>query len=217
MQRLKNVLAAFLLEAPEQVAGIIQHDARIAALYVQLGQEIGHAPEAAGKGFGDVVLALAGMLKHVLQMTDQFSQGPCRDRRLMHLHGIDKDRADRFQSQRRSAWNHRLQVLHKTRISASRPAIGGRSSWLIREGLQGLRLSLEHREDQLIHFLGSTMGPAMGISAGQRPIPLLSICPDYGEPDKGWERGFLTSTLPSLDRACASYSIFAFSLGPHIT
>jgi len=76
VQRLKNVLAAFLLEAPEQVAGIIQHDARIAALYVQLGQEIGHAPVAAGKGFGVVVLALDGMLKHVLQMTNQFSRAP---------------------------------------------------------------------------------------------------------------------------------------------
>jgi len=76
VQRLKNVLAAFLLEPPEQVAGIIQHDAWIAALYVQLGQEIGHAPVAAGKGFGVVVLALAGMLKHVLQMTNQFSRAP---------------------------------------------------------------------------------------------------------------------------------------------
>jgi len=119
MQRLKNVLAAYLLKAPEQVAGIIQHDAWIAALYVQL-----------------------------------------------HLHGVGKDRADRVQSRRRSAWIHRLQVPQKTRISASRTAIGGRSSWLIREGLQGLRLSLEHREDQLIHSLSSTMGPAMGISAG---------------------------------------------------
>jgi len=166
VQRHKNVRAAHLLEAPEQVAGIIQHDARIAALCDQLGQEIGHAPVAAGKGFGVVVIALAGMLKHVLQMADQFSPGPGRDLRLMHLHGAGQDRADRFQSQRRLAWNHRLQLLHKARISASRPAIGGSPSWLIREGLQGLRLSLEHREDQLVPSPSSTMGPAKGISAG---------------------------------------------------
>jgi hypothetical protein len=84
-QRLEDVGAAHLLEAPEQIAGVIQHDPRVAALRDQLRQQVGHPPVAVGEGLGVVVVALARVLEHPLQMADQLPPGPRRDRGLVHV------------------------------------------------------------------------------------------------------------------------------------
>ena len=87
---IKDVAAAHLLETPEQIAGVIEHDARIAALSDQLGDEIGEAPVAVGEGFGVVVIALARVLQHVLEMGDQRAVGTGRNRGLVHVERAGK-------------------------------------------------------------------------------------------------------------------------------
>jgi hypothetical protein len=113
VQGFDHIRTTHLLQAPQQVAGIIQHDSRIAACSDQLGQDLSHAPIALGKGFGVVVIALAGMLNHVLQVADQLSSGPGRNRRLMHVQGAGKGRADRLSIVRALPRSPRLLLLHQ--------------------------------------------------------------------------------------------------------
>ena len=73
LQRVEDVLATHLLKSQQQIAGVIQHDPRISALSKQLGNDVGQTPIAMGEGFSVVVVTLAGMLNHVLEMGDQLS------------------------------------------------------------------------------------------------------------------------------------------------
>ena len=73
LQRVEDVLATHLLKSPQQIAGVIQRDPRISAISKQLGNDVGQTPIAMGEGFSVVVVTLAGMLNHVLEMGDQLS------------------------------------------------------------------------------------------------------------------------------------------------
>ena len=87
LQRVEDVLATHLLKSPQQIAGVIKHDPRINALSKQLGNDVGQTPIAMGEGFSVVVVTLAGMLNHVLEMGDQLSVGTGWNRGLVHVQG----------------------------------------------------------------------------------------------------------------------------------
>lgn len=96
-ERTGDVVTSHLGHTPEQVAGVIEHDPRRAALTDQLGNQLGHSPVAMGKRLGVVVIPLAGVVEHVLQVGDQCSIGPGRDRGLMHVQRTGKGGAARRQ------------------------------------------------------------------------------------------------------------------------
>ena len=73
LQRVEDVLATHLLKSQQQIAGVIQRDPRISAISKQLGNDVGQTPIAMGEGFSVVVVTLAGMLNHVLEMGNQLS------------------------------------------------------------------------------------------------------------------------------------------------
>ena len=75
------------MNSPEKVAGIIEHDSRIASFADQLRNEISHASIALREGLRVVVVAFPLVFNHVLQMGDQFSAFAGRDRGLMHVQG----------------------------------------------------------------------------------------------------------------------------------
>ena len=74
-----NVVTAHLLQAPQQVAGVVQHDAGVTTVVDQFGDEVGDAGIAPGKDVGVVVIAFTLVFKHVLEITDQLSVGPGGD------------------------------------------------------------------------------------------------------------------------------------------
>ena len=84
-QRVCDVFTPHLVNSPEEVAGIIEHDPGIASFSDQLRYEISHASVALGEGLRIVVVALSLVLNHVLQMGNQFSVSACRDCWLMHV------------------------------------------------------------------------------------------------------------------------------------
>jgi hypothetical protein len=87
LQRVEDVLATHLLKSPQQIAGVIQRDPRISAISKQLGNDVGQTPIAMGEGFSVVVVTLAGMLNHVLEMGDQLSISTGWNRGLVHVQG----------------------------------------------------------------------------------------------------------------------------------
>ena len=113
LEGLQDVVPPHLLKAPEQVAGVIQHDPRIAALRDQLGDDVAHAPIALGEHWGVVVITLAAVLLHVLQMGDQLPIGPGRNRGLVHVQRTGKGRLDLLQLQVGMGEEHRTVVLHQ--------------------------------------------------------------------------------------------------------
>lgn len=93
----KDIPPAHLLKAPEQGARIIKHDPGIAALTYQLGNDLSKPLVTVGKGFGVVVITLARVFIHVLQVRDQLAAGPRRNRGLMHVKRAGKSGADLLQ------------------------------------------------------------------------------------------------------------------------
>ena len=87
LQRVEDVLATHLLKSPQQIAGVIQRYPRISAISKQLGNDVGQTPIAMGEGFSVVVVTLAGMLNHVLEMGDQLSISTGWNRGLVHVQG----------------------------------------------------------------------------------------------------------------------------------
>ena len=87
LQRVEDVLATHLLKSPQQIAGVIQRDPRISAISKQLGNDVGQTPIAMGEGFSVVVVTLAGMLNHVLEMGDQLSISTGWNRGLVPVQG----------------------------------------------------------------------------------------------------------------------------------
>jgi hypothetical protein len=85
----------------------------MAALLDQLGEEVGKAPVALRKWFGVVVIALAGVLQHVLQVGDQFPLRAGWNRGLMHVERTGKARADLLQLERGVWENYRAGLLHE--------------------------------------------------------------------------------------------------------
>ena len=90
---------------------------------------------ALGEWFSVVVVSLAWMLKHVLQVGDQLPIGTRRDRRLMHVQGTGKGRTDRLQRPGGGRQRHSLPALHQ--VLELRFMAGDR-----RQGLGGHRRSL---------------------------------------------------------------------------
>jgi len=80
----------------QQRAGVFQHDARLAALGEQLGDELAHPLVAPVEHGCVVVVAEVGMLQHPLQVADDSRRGQVRsagrDQRLVHVQG-DRERA----------------------------------------------------------------------------------------------------------------------------
>ena len=93
-KRSADVIPAHLLHAPEQIAGVIEHDPRIAAGVDQLRDQIRHAAVALRKGFGVVVIPLIGVIEHVLQMRDQLAVATRRNGGLVHVQSTGESRAD---------------------------------------------------------------------------------------------------------------------------
>jgi hypothetical protein len=112
-QGIENVVATHLLHTPEQIARIIQHDPGIAAFLNQLGNDLGQTPVALGKWFGIVVIALAGVLQHVLQVGDQFSLRAGWNCGLVHVERTGKARADLIQVEIGARQKHRDGLLHQ--------------------------------------------------------------------------------------------------------
>lgn len=90
----QDIIASHLLQAPEQVAGIVEHDAGVATLTDQIGDEVGHATIAFGKRSGVVVVTDLGVLEHVLQVGNQLTVGSGGDGGLMHVEGDRKSGGD---------------------------------------------------------------------------------------------------------------------------
>ena len=110
---IEDVAAAHLLETPEQIAGVIEHDARIAALADQLGNQLRQASIALGEGFGVVVIAFVGVFQHVLEMGDQLSLGPGGNRGLVHVERAGEARTNVFELPSRARQEHRCVLLHQ--------------------------------------------------------------------------------------------------------
>ena len=133
---IEDVAAAHLLETPEQIAGVIQHDAWITTLSDQLGNEISEAPVAVGEGFGVVVIAFAGVIQHVLEMGDQLATNSSRNRGLVHVERAGKARAQLLRLPVAAPRNHRPLLLHQLQdrgfaAGNRRQGVGGhrRISW----------------------------------------------------------------------------------------
>ena len=94
---IEDVVAAHLPKTPEQIAGVIEHDPRIATGPNQLRNDLCEPLVALGKGFGVVVITLAWVLHHVLQMGDQFPLGAGWNRGLVHVQGTGEARTDLLQ------------------------------------------------------------------------------------------------------------------------
>ena len=92
----QNIFSAHLDESPQQVAGVVEHDAGVAALVNEFGDEVAHAAIAPGKDARVVVVAVALVIKHMLQVADQFTIGSGRDGGLMHMEGTGKASANVF-------------------------------------------------------------------------------------------------------------------------
>ena len=80
-----DVLTTHLVNSPQKVAGIIEHDPWIAPLADQLRNEISHSSVTLREGLRVVVVAFARILEHVLEMGNQFSALTGRNRWLMHV------------------------------------------------------------------------------------------------------------------------------------
>ena len=89
-----DVVSPHLADAPQQIAGVIEHDPGAASLSQQLWNQLGEAPVALGKRFGIVVIPLSLMVKHVLQVGDQRTIRSCRDGWLMHVQRAGKAGTD---------------------------------------------------------------------------------------------------------------------------
>ncbi len=94
-QGVEDVVAAHLLEAPEQVSGVIEHDPRVTALGDQLGKNVSQPPVAVSERLGIVVVAHTGMVEHPLKMGDQLAIRPGGNRGLVHVQRTGKGRMDR--------------------------------------------------------------------------------------------------------------------------
>lgn len=70
LEIVENIIASHLAQSPQQVAGIIEHDTRVAAFGNQLGDEFSHAGIAPSKDSGVVVIPLVGIFKHMLEIAD---------------------------------------------------------------------------------------------------------------------------------------------------
>ena len=68
----ENIASSHLPQSPKQVPRVVQHDARVAPLADQVGDEVSHAAIAVGKWPGVVVVPVVGVLKHILQRPNQF-------------------------------------------------------------------------------------------------------------------------------------------------
>ena len=105
---LRDVTAPHLLQTPQQIPGIIQHDPWLTPLRHELRQQISHTAITLGKRFSVVVITLTRVLRHVLQMGNE---GPIRARRhggLMHVQSTGKPRTNAAQWRQ---WNgHRFRT-----------------------------------------------------------------------------------------------------------
>ena len=124
LQGLEDVAATHLLEAPEQGAGVIEHDPRVAALRDQPGQDVNQASVTLGERLGVVVIALAGVIHHVLQMGDQLPVGTGGNGGLMHVQRTGKGRLQPLEPQRRALGRPAPRLLHR-RLDLSLPASNG--------------------------------------------------------------------------------------------
>ena len=146
LQGLEDVVPAHLLESPEQITGVIQHDPRIAALLNQLGDDRSHAAVALGEGGGVVVVALAAVLLHVLQVGDQGPLVARRDRGLVHVQRTGKGRLDCLQLQVGVGEEDGAGMLHQAQgglLVAGDPGRGGHGA----QGRWGLRLARTRQID----------------------------------------------------------------------
>ena len=63
-----DVVPPHLLQPPEQIPRVIEHDPRAASLRDQVWDEICHPPIALGKRFGVVVISIVRVFHHELQV-----------------------------------------------------------------------------------------------------------------------------------------------------
>jgi len=94
LQVADDVFAAHLAEGPEQVAGVVEHDAWIFALANKLWNPFAHAFVAPGKDAGVVVVTFALMLEHVLKVADGIAIWPSGDGGLVHVEGAGESSGD---------------------------------------------------------------------------------------------------------------------------
>ncbi len=90
MECIANVATPHLLDSPEQIARVIEHDSWAAALVDQFRQQVGKTPIAVCEWFGVVVITLIGVIQHVLEMGNQAVVRSRRHRRLMHVESAGK-------------------------------------------------------------------------------------------------------------------------------
>ena len=66
----EDVFSAHLAKSPKEVAGVVEHDARIFALGYEVGNPLPHAFVAPSEDRGVVVVAFTLILEHTLKVTD---------------------------------------------------------------------------------------------------------------------------------------------------
>ena len=86
---LEDVAQPHAVQPVQQRAGVLQHHARLLALFEELGDELPHALVAGEKGAGVVIVAHLRVLQHVLQVADDRRGAQVvaagGDQRLMHV------------------------------------------------------------------------------------------------------------------------------------
>ena len=95
-----NVAAPHLLDSPEQIARIVEHDSWVAAFVDQFRQQVGKTPIAVGEWLCVVVVTLVGVIEHVLKMGDQAVVRPRRHRWLVHVKSTGKSGTQLFKIDR---------------------------------------------------------------------------------------------------------------------
>ena len=86
----KDILTPHLPQSPQEIPGVVQHDARITPLRNELGNNVPHAPIAISEGARIVIIAFIRVLEHVLEVRDQLPVMASRDRGLVHVKGDRK-------------------------------------------------------------------------------------------------------------------------------
>src|SRR5581483_9375924 len=131
---IQNVSSAHLAQSIEKLAGIIEHDARTAALVNLFPNQVSNAGIAFGEDRRIVIIAAAGVPHHEIQIADQLIGSKVvpssRNEWLLHMQGHGKTRTDPVQA--------KIGLMKVDRVAATRGFFD------LRFGAAQIRKAIDH-------------------------------------------------------------------------